>query len=109
MRSLKRHTKLPGRKRSTSSGRRYAVRPSTNGIYAVLLSIINGWLPSSRSVCWVTGSFGSTLLTRTGHIVDMAYELGIHRTFESLANRNSPTVEDLMQIRLWLTVTIQDY
>jgi hypothetical protein len=44
-----------------------------------------------------------------GHIVDMAYELGIHRSFENITNRSAPSIEDLMQIRLWLTVTIQDY
>lgn len=44
-----------------------------------------------------------------GHIVDMAYELGIHRTFETITDRSAPSMEDLMQIRLWLTVTIQDY
>lgn len=44
-----------------------------------------------------------------GHIVDLAYELGIHRTYQRLSDRSNPPDDTRMQIRLWLTVTIQDY
>jgi hypothetical protein len=44
-----------------------------------------------------------------GHIVDMAYELGLHSTYDNIVDRSSPSKEQVMNIRLWLTVTIQDY
>jgi hypothetical protein len=48
-------------------------------------------------------------LNSSGHIVDLAYELGIHRTFQRMTDRSNPSEDQRMQIRLWLTVTIQDY
>lgn len=48
-------------------------------------------------------------LISSGHIVDLAYELRIHRTFQTLSDRLNPSADKRMQVRLWLTVTIQDY
>jgi hypothetical protein len=45
----------------------------------------------------------------TGHIVDLAYELGLHRYYDHIRDRKNPSKEQVMHIRLWLTVTIQDY
>jgi len=44
-----------------------------------------------------------------GHIVDLAYELGVHRTYDSIRNLGHASVDEVMRIRLWLTVTIQDF
>jgi hypothetical protein len=44
-----------------------------------------------------------------GHIVDLAYELGVHRTYDSIRDLGHPSVDEVMRIRLWLTVTIQDF
>ena len=48
-------------------------------------------------------------LTFAGHIVDLAYELGIHRTYDSIRDLGRPSIDEVMRIRLWLTVTIQDF
>jgi hypothetical protein len=48
-------------------------------------------------------------LTLIGHIVDLAYELGVHRTYDSIRDLGHPSVDEVMRIRLWLTVTIQDF
>lgn len=44
-----------------------------------------------------------------GHIVDLAYELAIHRTFDNIHDLANPSIDEVMRIRLWLTVTIQDF
>lgn len=48
-------------------------------------------------------------LTMLGHIVDLAYELGVHRTYDGIRDLGHPSVDEVMRIRLWLTVTIQDF
>jgi hypothetical protein len=48
-------------------------------------------------------------LTLIGHIVDLAYELGVHRTYDTIRDLGHPSVDEVMRIRLWLTVTIQDF
>lgn len=44
-----------------------------------------------------------------GSIVDLGYELGLHRIYENLRDRSRPTEEEVRGVRLWVTVTIQDY
>jgi hypothetical protein len=39
----------------------------------------------------------------------MAYELGLHRTFANIADKRQPLASEVRDVRLWVTITIQDY
>lgn len=44
-----------------------------------------------------------------GHVVDMAYELDVHRAYDLIRDKANPSPSDVKKIRLWISVTIQDY
>ena len=41
--------------------------------------------------------------------MDLAYELDIHRTFETLRDKRNPSEIEVRRIRLWVAIFIQDY
>lgn len=72
--------------------------------------VYNKWLSPIRPIGEdIRCPTGATLIFLPGHIVDMAYELGLHRTFANIADKRQPLPSEVRDVRLWVTITIQDY
>jgi hypothetical protein len=68
--------------------------------------VYNKWL---SAICPIGELLFNPLSLTPGHIVDLGYMMGLHRVYDNIPVKSHPSEDDVKYIRLWLTITIQDY